>query len=78
MSDSETLDQAFFQVEKQPEYQDWVAKDGLKDFAAAHNVEPNFMDRPCEAGVAIVLAFYDKLSTVPGLEAEMAPSRDDG
>jgi hypothetical protein len=62
-------------VKKLPEYQDWVAKGGLEKFAAAHNIEPDFMARASEVDIHIVFAFYANFQSIPGLENIMAPER---
>jgi hypothetical protein len=46
---------------------------GLERFAKAHNVAPNFLDHLCDIKPKVVVAFYSKLTTMPGLESTMAP-----
>ncbi|KAF2124260.1 hypothetical protein P153DRAFT_411932 [Dothidotthia symphoricarpi CBS 119687] len=67
-----TPNTAIVRVKKLPEYQRWVELGGLDEFARDHNISPDFVNRLSEFKPAIRGAYYAKLRTIPGLEAEMA------
>jgi hypothetical protein len=62
---------ALVRVRRLPEFQSWVKSGGLAEFAKQHGVQPDFIDRTCDVEPTVMIAYYEKLRSIPALSWEM-------
>jgi hypothetical protein len=75
MAEAERYERIDSRIRRHPEFDVWVASGGLQEFAAEHNLQPNFVDSLENLDGKLILAYFARLRTVPGLREEMVHTR---